>query len=123
MVVSEVTEPMTKNCGSHAQPNTSKRDRLIDAASRLFYENGVERTTIADIATAADVPSGNVYYYFKIKDDIVDAVVCARVTEIEARLAALAKRYANPTDRLKALFNSLAAQAETIAQRGCATGF
>jgi AcrR family transcriptional regulator len=35
---------------------------------------GVERTTIADIAPAADVPLGNVYYYFKMKDDIVDAV-------------------------------------------------
>ena len=77
-----------KNCGSHTQSNASKRDRLIDAALRLFYEHGIERTTIADIAAAANVPPGNVYYYFKTKEDIVDAVVSARVTEIEATLAA-----------------------------------
>jgi len=111
-----------KNCGSHTQSNASKRDRLIDAALRLFYEHGIERTTIADIAAAANVPPGNVYYYFKTKDDIVDAVVSARVTEIEATLAALTERYDNPTDRLKALFNSLTEQAETISQHGCATG-
>jgi AcrR family transcriptional regulator len=113
---------MTKDRGTLAQRGPPKRDRLIDAASRLFYEQGVERTAIAGIAAAADVPSGNVYYYFKTKDDIVDAVVSARVAEIEATLAGLAKRYDSPIDRLKALFNSLAEQAEMISQRGCATG-
>jgi AcrR family transcriptional regulator len=82
----------------------------------------VERTTIADIAAAADVPAGNVYYYFKAKDDIVDAVVSMRVGGIEAMFAALAKRYDTPVDRLKALFKSLSGQAETIAQRGCPIG-
>ena len=82
----------------------------------------MERTTIADIAAAADVPSGNVYYYFKMKDDIVDAVVSMRIGEIEATFAALAKRYDTPADRLKALFKSLSGQAETIAQRGCPIG-
>jgi len=88
----------------------------------LFYEQGVERTTIADIAGAADVPPGNVYYYFKTKDDIIDAVVSLRIGEIEATHAALAKRYDTPADRLKALFRSLSGQAEMIAQRGCPIG-
>ncbi len=113
---------MTQKRAFLEQQRTSKRDRLIDAASRLFYEHGVERTTIADIAADADVPSGNVYYYFKTKDDIVGAVVSARVAEIEATFTGLAKRYDSPADRLKALFNSLAEQAEIISQRGCATG-
>jgi AcrR family transcriptional regulator len=85
-------------------------------------QQGVERTTIADIAAAADVPPGNVYYYFKTKDDIVDAVVSMRIGEIEAIHAALAKRYDTPADRLKALFKSLSGQAEMIAQRGCPIG-
>jgi len=94
----------------------------MDAASQLFYEQGVERTTIADIAAAADVPAGNVYYYFKAKDDIVDAVVSMRIAGIEAMYAALAERYDTPVDRLKALFKSLSGQAEIIAQRGCPIG-
>jgi TetR/AcrR family transcriptional repressor of nem operon len=81
---------MAEDHGSRAQERPAKRDRLIDAASQLFYEQGVERTTIADIAAAADVPAGNVYYYFKAKDDIVDAVVSMRIGGIEAMYAALA---------------------------------
>jgi TetR/AcrR family transcriptional regulator, transcriptional repressor for nem operon len=117
-----MTNTMAEDHGSHAQERPAKRDRLIDAASQLFYEQGVERTTIADIAAAADVPSGNVYYYFKAKDDIVDAVVSMRIAGIEATYAALAERYDTPVDRLKALFKSLSGQAEIIAQRGCPIG-
>jgi TetR/AcrR family transcriptional regulator, transcriptional repressor for nem operon len=122
MTVSEVTDAMAEDRGSRAQERPAKRDRLVDAAAQMFYEQGVERTTIADIATAADVPLGNVYYYFKTKDDIVDAVVSARIAEIEATYAALATRYDTPADRLKALFRSLSEQAEIIAQRGCPIG-
>jgi AcrR family transcriptional regulator len=39
-----------------------KRQRLTTATARVLHEQGVERTTIADIARAADVPTGNVYY-------------------------------------------------------------
>jgi len=117
-----MTNTMAEDRGSHAQERPAKRDRLIDAASQLFYEQGVERTTIADIAAAADVPAGNVYYYFKAKDDIVDAVVSMRIGGIEAMYSDLANGYDTPVDRLKALFKSLSGQAETIAQRGCPIG-
>jgi hypothetical protein len=43
---------------------------LIAAAYALVYRRGVARTSLADIAQAADVPVGDVYYYFKTKDDI-----------------------------------------------------
>jgi AcrR family transcriptional regulator len=117
-----MADKMAEDRGSRAQERPAKRDRLVDAAAQMFYEQGVERTTIADISAAADVPLGNVYYYFKAKDDIVDAVVSARIEEIEATFAALATRYDTPADRLKALFRSLSGQAELIAQRGCPIG-
>ena len=121
-MLSEMTDSIAEDRESRAQERTGKRDRLIDAASQLFYEKGVERTTIADIATAADVPLGNVYYYFKMKDDVVDAVVSMRIEEIEAIRAALATQYDTPANRLKALFKSLSGQSEMIAQRGCPIG-
>jgi len=121
-MVSEMTDKETTDQSPRVDERPAKRDRLIDAASRLFYERGVERTTIADIATNADVPLGNVYYYFKTKDDIVDAVVSTRIGAIEATQAALTKQYSAPADRLKALFKMLPEQAEMIAQRGCPNG-
>ena len=57
-------------------PRTSdKRERLIDAANVLIHRHGFHKTTLADIAKESDVPLGNVYYYFKTKEEICDAVI------------------------------------------------
>ena len=40
---------------------SDKRDRLVAAATQLLVEQGIERTTLADVAAAANVPVGNVY--------------------------------------------------------------
>src|SRR3984893_662604 len=84
-----------------------KRERLVSAASDLLYEQGVENTTLADIAHAADVPLGNVYYYFKTKDEIVSAVIEAHVHDIEETMASLDRRHRSPKGRLKALIREL----------------
>jgi AcrR family transcriptional regulator len=99
-----------------------KRERLIAAAGQRIYEAGVEKTTLADIAAAADVPLGNVYYYFRTKDAIVQAVVEAHLREIGAILAGVEAAYAAPRDRLKALFGALGEQSELIARYGCPHG-
>jgi TetR/AcrR family transcriptional repressor of nem operon len=107
-----------------AQPQVktgNKRERLVAAASRLFYEQGVERTTLADISAAAEVPLGNVYYYFKTKDELVKAVVDAQVDAIEATTGLL-DQHGSPASRLKSMVEELAAQADMIAQYGCPHG-
>jgi AcrR family transcriptional regulator len=99
-----------------------KRQRLITAACELIHRHGVARTTLADIAAAADVPVGNVYYYFKTKDDIVAAVVEARVGEIESAVGALERQHRSPKARLKGLIRLLAERADSIAEFGCPHG-
>jgi TetR/AcrR family transcriptional regulator, transcriptional repressor for nem operon len=107
---------------AHPQVRTgNKRERLVAAACRLFYEQGVEGTTLADISAAADVPLGNVYYYFKTKDELVKAAVDAQITFIEETTGSL-DRHGSPAARLKALVKELAAQADMIAQYGCPQG-
>ena len=69
-----------------------KRERLIAAAAETIYAAGVEKTTLADIAAAAGIPLGNVYYYFKTKDALVQAVVEAHQAEARAMLAAIDAR-------------------------------
>jgi AcrR family transcriptional regulator len=86
------------------------------------YRQGVERTTLADIAEAADVPVGNVYYYFKTKNDIVAAVVQTHVEQIESTLFALEHRHRNPKARVKALVGVVAQQRNSIAHHGCPYG-
>jgi AcrR family transcriptional regulator len=99
-----------------------KRERLVAAATELLYRQGVERTTLAHIATAADVPLGNVYYYFKTKDDVVTAVIDERVRQAAAALASIDRRHRSPKGRLKSLVREFASQSEMVAQYGCPLG-
>jgi TetR/AcrR family transcriptional repressor of nem operon len=105
-----------------AQRALGKRERLIAAARGTIYRQGIEKTTLADIAAAAGVPLGNVYYYFKTKQDIVEAVVESHLVEARQMLTALEDAYDSPRDRLKALFGALTQQADQIARYGCPHG-
>ncbi|MFD4415442.1 TetR/AcrR family transcriptional regulator [Streptomyces sp. NPDC058246] len=98
-----------------------KRQQLTAAAARVLHEQGVERTTIADIARAADVPAGNVYYYFKTKDELVEAALAEHVSHLETLTGRL-DRLPDPRDRLKGLIDAWVSQRETAARFGCPTG-
>lgn len=100
---------------------SGKRERLVDAAVRVFYERGVERTTIADIARAAEVPVGNVYYYFKTKEQFVRAVIDAHARRLDELIAGLAP-LPGPADRLKAMVAGWVDQRDEAARFGCPFG-
>jgi len=51
-----------------------RREELIDIAEELFLENGYEETPVSDIVKKAHVAQGTFYYYFKSKDEILDAI-------------------------------------------------
>ena len=98
-----------------------KRDRLVTSARELLHQQGVERTTLAEVAHAADVPPGNVYYYFKTKDELVDAAIDAHAHDLQLALDSL-DRHRSPQARLKALVRMLADQRELVARYGCPHG-
>jgi AcrR family transcriptional regulator len=98
-----------------------KRERLIEAARRVFHEQGVEASTLADIAEAADVPLGNVYYYFKTKDELIEAAIDDHADHIQTVLAEL-DRHGTPRARLKALGTLWVDMSEEVARYGCPHG-
>jgi len=100
----------------------AKRERLVAAATQLLHEHGIERTTLAGIALAADVPAGNVYYYFKTKDDVIAAVVDAHAQQVTTTLAVIDSHHRSPRGRLKAFVREFTAQSELVAQHGCPLG-
>ena len=55
------------------------RARLLDAAELLFEQNGVARTSLHEIAAAAGVTRGAIYWHFKDKADLFNAMM-SRVT-------------------------------------------
>ena len=65
-----------------ARTHIDKRSRLVSAAVGLAYQNGFGATSLADIAREAEVPLGNLYYYFKTKDEIGEAIVELRLAQL-----------------------------------------
>jgi TetR/AcrR family transcriptional regulator, transcriptional repressor for nem operon len=98
-----------------------KRERLVAAATQMLYEHGVEKTTLADIAAAADVPLGNVYYYFKTKDALVAAVIETYGQAYDVMSAELDQQ-PTPQARLKALIQAWVGNRELLASHGCPVG-
>lgn len=104
-------------------PRTSsnKRGRLLDAARSLIHQQGYNQTTLADIAEAAGVPVGNVYYYFKTKDELATAVIEQHRESIEANQARW-DQLSDPRRRLGALVDFMIEAQEQIAAHGCPFG-
>lgn len=79
---------------------TSKtRERLIDVARRLFIRNGLENTTMSDIATASDKGRRTIYTYFRTKREIYEAVIQSESRKVCDELQEIVD--AAPTPELK----------------------
>ena len=106
---------------SIGKPQPDKRTRLIETATKLAYRNGFNETSLADIAEVARVPVGNVYYYFKTKEELAEAVVERRLEEFRAARAEW-DRLSSPKERLLAFVRSIEANREQLARGGCPVG-
>lgn len=100
---------------------SSKRHRLIEAAITLFYHQGVISTTLADIAQHAEVPLGNIYYHFRTKEALVEAVINKHIDGLRALFASW-EHLSDPRERLLALLATECQQASTLARYGCPHG-
>jgi len=94
----------TPRPGSRAEQRRRTEGRILDAATRVFFSAGYDRTTIRAVASAAGVDAGLVMHYFGSKQELFRRVIdAAPVPEIsgapgqaaEQLLASLADRLAN----------------------------
>jgi TetR/AcrR family acrAB operon transcriptional repressor len=75
---------------------------ILDAAERLFQAQGVAGTSLQDIAAAAGVTRGAVYWHFKDKGDLFNAMMARVCLPMEKAAAGLpASRVSPPLDRLR----------------------
>src|ERR671932_1816029 len=98
-----------------------KRERLVESATALFHEQGVHRTTLAEVAERAEVPLGNVYYYFKTKDELLGAVLDGYLGQAAALIASF-ERSRTPQARLKALVRNWVDMRDAVVRHGCPMG-
>ena len=58
----------------NSQPQKDKKDRIIEAAARVFSQKGYAGSSVADIAVKAEIGKGTIYAYFNSKEDLFFAV-------------------------------------------------
>jgi len=98
------------------------RDHIAEAADRLFYRQGYARTSFSDIADAVQISRGNFYYHFKSKDEILDAVIAARLVHTREMLAQWEIAAKEPADRIRSFIDILIANRPDIERYGCPVG-
>ena len=100
----------------------STRDRIIETADRLFYQQGFEATSFANIASAVGISRGNFYHHFKTKDDILDAVINQRLANTEQMLDHWEVTGNDPAERIRSFIHILIVNGEKIRKFGCPVG-
>ena len=101
--------------------NSLKRDRLIEAAKILYYQQGVTGTTLAEIAQQAEVPLGNVYYHFRTREALLEAVIQFHLQELQSLFAQLDCN-PDPRQRLLELLAAMRKGEQSLARYGCPYG-
>jgi AcrR family transcriptional regulator len=104
-----------------ASKGEKTRSDIIVCAKNLFYQRGYEATSFTDIVNASGFFRGNIYHYFKTKDEILEAVIQQRQTDIRTGLAYWDAQYADPKARLNA-FVSMVARSSELTEYGCPIG-
>jgi len=69
------------------QEALATRDAILDAAEQLFREHGVSRTSLQDIAAAAGLTRGAIYWHFQDKGDLFNAMMERATAPLEEQLA------------------------------------
>lgn len=106
---------------SYMARTSDKRERLIQAADQLVLRQGFKQTTLSDIASDAGVPLGNVYYYFKTKEDIGETIVRMRIERIQQWLTACSSE-PEPRNRLLKFLEFPTSHRDELAENGCTLG-
>ena len=82
------------------------RNRIIEAADRLFYQNGYEHTSFSDISGAVEISRGNVTFHFQTKDEILEAVIDLRLDRTRRLLEQWEADGERCEDRIKSFINT-----------------
>ena len=92
-----------------AENGAGKRERILDAAVKVFAQEGFYNAKVSQIAHEAGVADGTIYLYFKNKDDLLISLFESRMERVTAELGAALERVGpRPADRLTGFFATYA---------------
>ena len=96
------------------------RERIIQAANALFYNEGIRRVSVDEVAARAGLTKRTLYYHFRSKDDLVAAYLASRD---QPNLALFRKWFTEAEGgvpvKVEAIFRNLARSARHPKWKGC----
>lgn len=106
--------------GSKASMSVSKtRQKLVDVARQLFAKNGLNGTTMNDIAVASGKGRRTLYTYFSRKEDIYYAVIESELERLSEKLDEVASKRIPPQDKIiELIYTHLRMIKETVVRNG-----
>ena len=96
------------------------RERIVAAAARLFYNEGIRAASVDAIAEKAGVTKKTLYYHFRSKDDLIAAYLESRdqpTLDLYARW--FSETPGSAADKIRGLFAEFARSADTARWKGC----
>lgn len=82
-----------------------KRDRILQAAVRVFARNGFHATRVSEVAKAAGVADGTIYLYFKSKEELLVSLFEDRVEKLLVHMKEQLPKQKNAPERLRAIID------------------
>jgi AcrR family transcriptional regulator len=98
------------------------RDQIVRAADELFYKRGFQHTSFADIADTVGISRGNFYYHFRTKDEILAAVIGARIAERREMLRQWDAEQDSAAGRIRCYIKIVITNGADIENYGCPVG-
>jgi len=96
------------------------QDRIIDAANRLFYKEGIRAVSVDAVAAKAGVTKKTLYYHFRSKDDLIEAYLTSRdQPNLKLFRTWFDEAEGELHDKVGAIFDHLAQNARHPKWRGC----
>jgi len=69
-----------------AAKQAEKRQQIIEAATQVIVQKGIDKTSLTDIAQAAGISKGSLYYYYATKNDLIFDITEAHINQISDNL-------------------------------------
>jgi AcrR family transcriptional regulator len=96
--------------GRVTKDKTERRKELIEAAEKLFIEQGYDQTAVSDIVKTVRVAQGTFYYHFASKADVLEAVVEKLIHRLHDEFHRISSRDdLEPAAKMNAIANSIIA--------------
>ena len=102
--------------------NKTTRNDIVEAADKLFYQQGYDHTSFTDIADVVQISRGNFYHHFKSKDEILKAVIDLRLENTKKMLERWESESEHPSERIKSYIRILLTNWSKISYYGCPVG-